>query len=195
MKLIVGLGNLEAKYDGTRHNVGFDVVNALARDHQATWSNSKMSAHVTTIQPASGEKIVLAKPTTLMNRSGFAVVQLLMFFNELVPERDLLVVCDDFNLDLGWLRMRAKGSHGGQNGLRNIIQQLGMDDFQRLRLGIGPVPQYTDPAYFVLAKFKASEQKDVDDMVLRATMAALTWNVDGVDKAQQRFNGGPNDAK
>lgn len=190
VKLVVGLGNLEPRYLGTRHNIGFDVVDAIADEHTASFAAAtKLKAHVCTVTPTDGDRLVLAKPTTLMNRSGFAITALIAYYNIDVAAGDLLVICDDFTIDLGMLRMRPKGSHGGQNGLRHIIEQLGHSDFARLRCGIGPVPTHADPADFVLSPFKATEKPTVVDMLERAQMAVLTWNTDGVEAAQQRYNG------
>ncbi|MGE3854581.1 MAG: aminoacyl-tRNA hydrolase [Planctomycetota bacterium] len=187
VKLVVGLGNLEKQYEGTRHNIGFEVVDKLARDLQGEWSGSKLSAMTCAVRPKDGDRLILAKPTTLMNRSGFAVTQLLEYYK--VEVADLLVICDDFNIGSGMLRLRGKGSHGGQNGLRHIIEQLGTEEYARLRLGIGPVPPHPNPARIVLNKFKPAERPEIDDMVERAMFCVFTWNTDGVDAAQQRWNG------
>ncbi len=188
MKLIVGLGNLEPRYVGTRHNIGFMAVDALAAEHGATFTGSKHQAHTCTVHPQSGPKLVLAKPTTLMNRSGHAVRKLVDFYR-VDPESDLLVICDDFSLDLGHLRLRPKGSHGGQNGLRHIIEMLGSDQWARLRCGIGPVPPSTSPSSFVLDKFRSGEKKEVEDMVERTVMCVLTYASEGLEAAQARYNG------
>jgi PTH1 family peptidyl-tRNA hydrolase len=136
---------------------------------------------------AGGDRVVLAKPTTLMNRSGQAVVRIRDFYK--AEPVQMLVICDDFNLDLGTLRLRGKGSHGGQNGLRDIIAKIGTEEFPRLRCGIGPVFENQDVVKYVLEPFRRVERRDVDDMVERACMAALTWVDDGEEAAQQRFNG------
>lgn len=186
MKLIVGLGNLEKKFDTTRHNIGFELVDTLASAYSAEWSSTKLRSVVCTIQPENSGKIILAKPNTYMNNSGFAVTALLDYYK--LSVEDLVVACDDFNIDLGTIRLRANGSHGGQNGLRHIIEQLGHDKFARLRLGIGPVPKYVDPINFVLAKFNIDEQEIMTEMIQRAMTSVLSWAKYGVEHAQ-RYNG------
>lgn len=188
MKLVVGLGNLEPRYEGTRHNIGFMVVDALAAEHGGGFAGSKHQAKICIIHPSKSPKLVLAKPTTLMNRSGQAVRKLVDFYR-IAPEKDLLVICDDFALDLGHLRLRGKGSHGGQNGLRDIITTLGSEQWARLRCGIGPVPPKTATPSFVLSPFKSGEKREVEEMVERATMCVLTWSEEGLETAQARYNG------
>jgi peptidyl-tRNA hydrolase, PTH1 family len=186
MKVIVGLGNPGAKYAGTRHNVGFEVVDYLAAAPGCTPFREKYEAFVAELKEGD-ETILLIKPLTFMNLSGRAVRAVLDFYK--LPLEQVLVICDDFNLPLGKLRIRAKGSHGGQNGLRNIQEQLGTDGYTRLRIGVGQ-PGPGDAVDHVLSKFKPGERKAVEDAIAIATQAALTWIRQGAETAMNRFNGG-----
>lgn len=184
MKLIVGLGNAGPKYAGTRHNAGFDVVDRLALRHKIDVSAEKFHAWFGQ-GDVRGERILLLKPTTLMNRSGRAVVAAGRFYK--LEYSDLLVVVDDFALPLGRLRMRASGSAGGHNGLQNIIDEAGSQDWSRLRIGIGEAPG--DAAGFVLSKFSKSERSLMELVVDKAADAVECWIKDGAELAMTRFNG------
>jgi PTH1 family peptidyl-tRNA hydrolase len=185
MKLIIGLGNPGPKYAGTRHNVGFDVVDYLAAAPGCSPFRERFEALVAELKEGD-ETVLLVKPLTFMNLSGRAVRAIADFYK--VPVEGLLVVCDDIALPLGKLRMRLKGSHGGQNGLRNIQEQLGTDGYTRLRLGVG-APTF-DAADHVLSKFKPGERAAVDDAIATAAQAALVWVRQGAEAAMNRFNGG-----
>ena len=185
MKLIVGLGNPGPKYAGTRHNVGFDAIDYLAAAPGCTPFREKFEALVAEMKEGD-ETVLLVKPLTFMNLSGRAVRAVADFYK--VPVENLLVVCDDLNLPLGKLRIRTKGSHGGQNGLRNIQEQLGTDGYARLRLGVGE-PAF-DAVDHVLSKFKPGERAAVADAIAVAAQAALTWVRRGTEAAMNAFNGG-----
>jgi len=185
MKLIVGLGNPGPKYAGTRHNVGFDVIDYLAAAPGCTPFREKFEALVAEVKEGD-ETVLLVKPLTFMNLSGRAVRAIADFYK--VPVEGLLVVCDDLNLPLGKLRIRMKGSHGGQNGLRNIQEQLGTDAYTRLRLGVGQ-PAF-DAVDHVLSKFKPGERATVEEAIATAAQAALLWARRGVETAMNQFNGG-----
>lgn len=187
MKLIVGLGNPGAKYTGTRHNVGFEVVDYLAAGPGCSAFREKFEAFVSEFKEGD-ENVLLMKPLTFMNLSGRAVRAAADFY-KLTPEQ-VLVVCDDFNLPLGKLRVRVKGSHGGQNGLRNIQEQLGTDAYPRLRIGVGE-PSVGDAVDHVLSKFKPGERSAIEDAVATAAQAALVWVRQGAEACMNRFNGGP----
>jgi peptidyl-tRNA hydrolase, PTH1 family len=190
MKVIVGLGNPGPKYAGTRHNVGFDVIDYLAAAPGTTPFREKFEAFVAEMKEGD-ETVLLVKPLTFMNLSGRAVRAIADFYK--VPVESLLVVCDDFNLPLGKLRVRTKGSHGGQNGLRNIQEQLGTDAYTRLRIGVG-APTF-DAVDHVLTKFKPGERGAVEDAIANAAQAALTWVRQGAEAAMNKFNGGDEKAK
>ena len=185
MKLIVGLGNPGPKYAGTRHNVGFDAVDYLAAAPGCTPFREKFEALVAEMKEGD-ETVLLVKPLTFMNLSGRAVRAVADFYK--VPVENLLVVCDDLNLPLGKLRMRTKGSHGGQNGLRNIQEQLGTDAYARLRLGVGE-PAF-DAVDHVLSKFKPGEKAAVNDAIASAATAAMIWLRQGIGPCMNAANGG-----
>src|SRR5688572_21713493 len=185
MKVIVGLGNPGPKYTGTRHNVGFDVIDYLAAAPGVAAFRERFEAFVAEAKEGD-ETVLLIKPLTFMNLSGRAVRAALDFYKLTVEQ--VLVVCDDFNLPLGKLRLRARGSHGGQNGLRNIQEQLGTDAYARLRIGVGE-PVVGDAVDHVLSKFKPGERKAIEEAVATAAQAALLWLRQGTEAAMNRFNG------
>jgi len=191
MKLVVGLGNPGPKYAGTRHNVGFEVVDYLARSPACSPFREKFEAFVAEWKEGE-ETVLLVKPLTFMNLSGRSVRAILDFYK--LPVEQLLVVCDDFNLPLGKLRVRAKGSHGGQNGLRNIQEQLGTDAYARLRIGVGQ-PSPGDAVDFVLSKFKPGERAATEEAVANAAQAVIVWVRSGIEACMNRFNGGTDPQK
>jgi PTH1 family peptidyl-tRNA hydrolase len=193
MKVIVGLGNPGPKYRGTRHNVGFDVVDYLAKGPGASAFRTRFAAQVAELSEG-GQQILLVKPETFMNLSGRSVRELVDFYKLLLS--DVLIVCDDINLPLGKLRVRARGTHGGHNGLRNIQEQLGTTEYSRLRIGVdAPGLKYDDATIdHVLGRFKPGERNVIEESVHKAAMAALLWAQEGVDKCMARTNG-PDDTE
>jgi PTH1 family peptidyl-tRNA hydrolase len=185
MKLIVGLGNPGTRYTGTRHNIGFEVIAELARRHAAGPPREKFQAELAEAAIA-GEKTLLMCPLTFMNLSGQAVQPARDFYK--IENDDLLVVCDDFALPLGKLRMRAQGSAGGQKGLDDIIRRLGTDEVPRLRIGIGPLPESWEAANFVLGKFSKEDAAGATEMVKRSADAVASWIRDGLAKAMNQYN-------
>jgi len=185
MKIVVGLGNPGRQYAGTRHNVGFDVIDYLAKGPAVGPFRSAFQAEVAEFTEG-GEKVLLVKPQTFMNLSGRSVRALLDFY-KLTPA-DLLAVCDDYNLPLGKLRVRAKGSHGGQNGLRNIQEQLGTDEYPRLRMGIGQ-PAPGEAVDFVLTRFKPGERAVAEEAIANAANGVLLWVRQGLAACMNRVNG------
>jgi len=186
MKVIVGLGNPGTKYAGTRHNVGFEVIDYLAAAPTCGPFRSKFQALVAETKEGD-EQVLLVKPETFMNLSGRSVRQIVDFYKLTVPT-DLLIVSDDFNLPLGKLRARAKGSHGGQNGLRDIQQQLGTDEFPRLRIGVGQ-PEPGDAVDYVLTRFKPAERKVVEDAIALAAKGVLVFVKSGIEACMNAANG------
>ena len=184
MKLIVGLGNPDLKHAGTRHNIGFDVIDHLAGS--ASFASGKGNYRYAKIN-ASGGPLILVKPMTYMNLSGHAVVAAMNFWK--IERDDLLVICDDVNIPLGTVRMRAKGSAGGQNGLKHIIQSLGSEEFARLRVGVGVEPAPMSLSSFVLSKFSADERKIIDKVIAVCADAVLDFASLGVERAMTKFNG------
>ena len=192
MKLVAGLGNVpQTQYRGTRHNVGFEVVELLARRHgvafetgparalQARWRASAPLALM-------NDDVLLVKPLTLMNLSGEAVGALQRYYK--VALHEVLIVCDDVNLPLGRLRARATGSEGGHNGLRSIAEQLGTIDYARLRIGVGRGDLRRDLADHVLARFEPDEVPGMTDAVARAADAIETWVADGLARVMNTYN-------
>ncbi len=179
--LVVGLGNPGPRYAETRHNLGFWVMDRIARAEGLAW---KQQGRAFTARWGSGW---LMKPTTFMNASGEAVAPFVRYY-KIAPER-LLVVHDDLDLPLGRLRLRRGGSAGGQKGVRSIIEQLGTDAFDRLRLGIGRPPAGWDAAAWVLSKFTPEERPLAERVAEAAAEAVRVWRDEGIEAAQQRFNG------
>ena len=185
MKIIVGLGNPGPKYAGTRHNVGFEAIDSLAK--APGYSAFRERFEALAMEGKEGdETVLLLKPLTFMNLSGRSVRAALDFYK--LPPDAVLVICDDFNLPLGKLRVRAKGSHGGQNGLRNIQDQLGTDAYARLRIGVGQ-PGPGDAVDHVLSRFKAGERAAVDEAIETAAQAAIVWVRRGPEACANAFNG------
>ena len=183
MKLIVGLGNPGRKYAGTRHNVGFDVVDTLAARHGVEWEAAPAEALIAKWRSAG---VLIVKPLTFVNLSGFAVGDLLRYFKVELP--DLLVVVDEAQLELGRLRTRGSGSAGGHNGLKSLIEQLGTEEFARLRLGVGRGDARRDLADHVLATFDKDEQPIVAEAIARAADAAEVFVSEGLGPMMNRFN-------
>ena len=188
MKVVVGLGNPGPRYESTRHNVGFRVLAELARRWSAERPKRKFDAEIAEAQFA-GEKVLLVAPQTYMNLSGRAVQPLLAFYS--LEPADLLVLCDDMNLETGRLRLRGSGSAGGQKGLADIIQRLGTEQFSRLRIGIGRPPGQMDATDYVLGKFRSDEQEPIEHAIVTAGDAVEVWIKDGLAAAMNRFNAGP----
>ena len=185
MKLIVGLGNVGRKYEQTRHNVGFEVLDRLAKRFGDGVTRDKFDGRVMEAAIAA-ERVLLLWPHTLMNRSGQSVQPAVAFYK--LEMADLLVVCDDFNLPLGTLRFRGLGSSGGNNGLEDVIRRLGTEAFGRLRIGIGPVPENWDAADFVLGRFQAADRKEIDAAIDRAADGAECWVTGGISESMNRYN-------
>jgi PTH1 family peptidyl-tRNA hydrolase len=185
VKLIAGLGNPGDRYRGTRHNVGFDVVDELTRRHGLAFEMAPANALQAKWRRA-GDVVMVIKPLTLMNLSGEAVGSLTRYYKVAVP--DVLVVCDDVNLPLGRLRARSSGSEGGHNGLRSIAQHLGTTEYARLRVGVGRGDVRRDLADHVLARFEPEERSGMDDAITRAANAVELWISEGLARVMNTFN-------
>ena len=184
MKVIVGLGNPGSQYRGTRHNIGFEVVDELARRAPARFESAPVDALIGKWRPKDA---LLAKPMTFMNASGEAVGGLLRYFK--IEPADALIIVDEIQLPLAKLRARARGSAGGHNGLKSLIEHLG-EDFARLRIGVGRGDARRDLADHVLAKFAKDEAADVGRMIGRAADAAEMFIASGIEAVMNAFNGG-----
>jgi PTH1 family peptidyl-tRNA hydrolase len=185
IKLVAGLGNPGSKYQGTRHNIGFELVDRLAQGGTQASFSRKFEGQQAEIE-IDYRRVLLLKPETFMNLSGRSVGQAVRFYK--LPVTDILVVCDDLSLPVGKLRLRSGGSDGGQKGLRDIAAQLGTDQFPRLRIGIGD-NEGIDAADYVLSRFKGSERNAIDDALILASQAVAVWVTQGIDAAMNRFNG------
>ena len=185
--MIVGLGNPGSQYEKTRHNVGFRVIDMIAGKLRTKVDRLKMKA-LTRQVDCSGQKILLVQPQTFMNLSGAAVSALASFY-KIKPEH-ILVIFDDISLPVGKIRIRKDGSAGGHNGIKSIIQSLGTDQFPRVKVGVGakPHPDY-DLADWVLSKFSAQEEKNLQPALENAAEAALLVLEQGVEKAASTYNG------
>ncbi len=186
MFLIVGLGNPTEKYEKTRHNVGFDVIDALAGryDIRVTAKKSRALCGSGMIE---GQKVLLAKPQTFMNLSGDSVSRLLQFY-KLDPAKELIVVFDDISLSPGNIRVRRSGSAGGHNGVKDIIAKTGSDQFARVRVGVGEKPEGSDLANYVLGHFSAGERVLVEEAI-RDAEGAIELMVSGkIDEAMNQYN-------
>jgi len=183
--LVFGLGNPGPEYESTRHNAGYLAIDELSRYCRIPLNGTSRHAIYGRGRWKAAEAI-LVKPMRYMNRSGWAVEELLQKFG--YPPQSALVLCDDVNLQLGQVRLRTGGSAGGQKGLKSIIERLGTQEFPRLRLGIGPAPERTPLEDFVLDDFLASERQIVEPMILRARDAVLCVMEEGIKAAMGRYN-------
>jgi len=185
MKLIVGLGNPESVHIGTRHNVGFSAVEQIAGSYSKGFSKGKGKYLGAKISHRR-ETVIIIKPMTYMNLSGHAVVAVMNFHK--IIRSEILVLCDDLNLPLGTIRLRSKGSAGGQNGLKHIIECLGSDEFARLRIGIRPNEVLNSFSSFVLGKFSEDERNVIDKVLPVCCDAALDFTINGIDHAMNNYN-------
>ena len=185
MKLVAGLGNPGSKYRGTRHNVGFEVIDLLVTRKGLALETAPAEALQGRWRREDGD-VLLVKPLTFMNISGVAVSTLMRFYK--IEVADVLVVCDDVNLPLGRLRIRSSGSEGGHNGLRSIAEHLGTIDYPRLRVGVGRGDMRRDLADHVLAKFEPEEASGIEEAIARGADAVETWLQDGLTKAMNLYN-------
>ncbi len=184
-RLIVGLGNPGAEYADTRHNIGFVVADTLADRCRISFDTHKHSA-VFGQGSWRSRPLVVAKPTTFMNRSGTAVIPLMRFYG--LSPADILVIVDDIHLAPGDIRLRAGGGSGGHNGIEDITERAGTNAFPRLRMGIGKEFGRGGQSDYVLSPFDGEESVLVEDVVSRAVDAALTFVTDGIETAMNRFN-------
>ena len=192
LSLIVGLGNPGSEYADHRHNIGFQILQALAGMHGLSFTRKKKAKARVAEGQVRGRPALLVKPQTFMNLSGKSVRRLSHDYK--IPPDRILVICDDLDLPLGRLRIRPKGGSGGQKGLRSIIDSLGSQDFARLRVGIGRPPGNVDPADYVLLPFADEETALLAETVSRAVEAVESWLADGIVAAMDRFNRTPSSA-
>ncbi len=186
MYIIAGLGNPTAQYQGTRHNVGFDVIDKLADRYNISVEGRKSRAFVGK-GIIEGQKILLVKPQTFMNLSGESIRGLVDYY-KIDPETELLVIYDDISLDVGQLRIRKKGSAGGHNGIKNIIAQLDTQVFSRIKVGVGEKPKGYDLADYVLGHFSKAEREMMEEGYDNAIEAIKLFLQDDIDQAMNLYN-------
>jgi PTH1 family peptidyl-tRNA hydrolase len=186
MYIIAGLGNPTSQYEGTRHNVGFDVIDALADQYNISVDGKKSRAYVGK-GVIAGQKVLLVKPQTYMNLSGESIRGLVDYY-KIDPETELLVIYDDVSLDVGRLRIRKKGSAGGHNGIKNIIAHLGTDVFPRIKVGVGEKPKNYDLADYVLGHFSKGERELMQEGYQSAAKAVELILTGEIDAAMNEYN-------
>lgn len=185
MYIIVGLGNPEAKYDNTRHNIGFKTIDYIAEKYNISMDFVKHKA-VCGKGIIDGNKVIIAKPITYMNLSGESIRQLVDYYK--IDEDELIIIYDDIDLNVGAIRLRRKGSAGGHNGIKSIISHLGSEQFSRIKIGVGSKPKGWDLADYVLGKFKDEEKEDVDKAVKSASDACVAIMNNDMTYAMNEFN-------
>lgn len=192
MYLIVGLGNPGRQYEGTRHNMGFDTIDYLVEKHRIGQSGVKFNAMYGK-GVIGGEKVILMKPLSYMNLSGGPVQEMASYF-KIDPEREMIVIYDDIDLDPGQLRIRARGSAGGHNGIKDLINKLGTQKFLRIKVGVGAKPRGWDLADYVLSRFSTGDRKIVDEAICKAGDAVEKILEEGADAAMNIYNKKPEPA-
>ena len=185
MYLIAGLGNPSKTYEGTRHNVGFSMIDALADAFQIDVTTKKHKAIVGR-GVIEGMKVILAKPQTYMNLSGESIREIVDFYK--IDPENMIIIYDDISLDVGRLRIRKKGSAGGHNGIKNIIAHLGTDVFPRIKVGVGEKPQGWDLADYVLSKYSKEEQQALREASDNVIGAVKLMVMDNIDAAMNQYN-------
>lgn len=185
MKLIVGLGNPTKEYEGTRHNIGFMAIDALAEEYGIRVDTLKHKAMIGKGM-IEGQKVILAKPVTYMNLSGEAVREITDYYK--IPAEDVIVIFDDISLDVGMIRIRRKGSAGGHNGIKSIISHLGTMDFPRIKVGIGAKREGQDLADYVLGRFSKADRETLQEALkdVKKAVALMAW--DEITEAMNAFN-------
>ncbi|WP_413376999.1 aminoacyl-tRNA hydrolase [Alkalihalobacillus sp. 1P02AB] len=185
MKLIVGLGNPGEKYAGTRHNIGFDIIDSCAKTLGIELNQAKFKGIYGT-GVVNGEKVYLLKPLTYMNLSGESVRPLMDYFQ--IPLEDLVVIYDDLDLPAGKIRLRKKGSAGGHNGIKSLIQHLGTQEFNRIRVGVDR-PKNGEPiVQYVLGKYHPDERQAIAESIEQATKAVEAWTSASFLEVMNKFN-------
>ena len=185
MKMIVGLGNPGKKYEKTKHNVGFMVVDELAKEYQATFQKNPFEAEVATFF-IDGEKIILVKPQTYMNLSGESIIQFKKFYK--ISNKNIIVIYDDIDLKIGDIRLKAKGGAGTHNGMKSVVQNLNTEDFIRVRVGIGSPENKEDMINYVIGPIPKREKEILEGSIEKAAESVIEILKSGIDVAMNRFN-------
>lgn len=186
MYVIVGLGNPTKEYENTRHNVGFMCLDSLASAHDIKIIEHKHKALIGKGY-IEGQKVILAKPLTYMNNSGESVREIIDYY-KVDSENELLIIYDDIDLDVGRLRIRSKGSAGGHNGIKSIINHLGTTNFNRIRVGVGAKPEGGDLVNHVLGHFSGDDKKEIEIARKTVADAVKEYLTDGIDSAMNKYN-------
>lgn len=186
MFIIAGLGNPSKEYENTRHNIGFEVLDALAAEYGISINNAKYKA-LYGMGSIEGQKVLLLKPQTFMNLSGESV-RAVMDFYKIDPDEELIVICDDIYLNAGQLRIRKKGSAGGHNGLKNIIAHTGSEGFSRIKVGVGEKPEKWDLKDWVLGRYDTEDRKRMDEAIKDAVKAIALMVSGDTDRAMNLYN-------
>ncbi len=192
MYLIAGLGNPSKTYEGTRHNIGFTMIDAIGEKYDIDVTTKKHKAFVGR-GIIDGMRVILAKPQTYMNLSGESVREIADFY-KIEPE-NIIIIYDDISLDVGQLRIRKKGSAGGHNGIKNIIAHLGTQEFPRIKVGIGNKPEGWDLADYVLSKYSKAEQEALEEAADGVIGAVKLMLMDDIEAAMNRYNAKKRDAR
>lgn len=185
MYLIVGLGNPEEKYSNTRHNMGFDVINKLSKEHDIKVSKSKFDAFYG-MGEINGKKVILVKPQTYMNLSGESIIKFKKFYK--ISNKNIIVIYDDIDLKLGDIRLKAKGSAGSHNGMKSVVENLNTEDFIRIRVGIGSPENKDDMINYVIGQIPKREREILDKSILKAKDSVIEILQNGIDIAMNKFN-------
>lgn len=183
--IVVGLGNPDRKYENTRHNTGFIGIDALAEKYGVAIDRLKYKSYCAAVEIGDA-KVLLMKPQTYMNNSGEAVVEAMNFYK--IPPENVIIIFDDISLDVGLMRVKRKGSDGGQKGMRSIIYLSGKDTFPRVKIGIGHKPEKWDLADWVLSQFSADERKLIDEVTEKTANAVELILQGNIDKAMNLYN-------
>jgi PTH1 family peptidyl-tRNA hydrolase len=183
--IIFGLGNPGRHFREDRHNIGFMLLDQLAEDFVAAFGKVQFGTLITDVR-VDGKKVLLAKPQTFMNRSGESVQSLIRYYR--IPHPQTLIIFDDLDLPLGSIRIRPQGGSGGHNGMQSVLDHLETEDLPRMRLGIGRPPGSMDPSNYVLGPFSEEEMVDVVAVIEKAKAAALSFILEGIETAMNRYN-------
>ena len=185
MYIIIGLGNPEPEYSNTRHNMGFDVINKLAKENDISLNRTKFNAIYGT-GIIEGEKVILIKPQTFMNNSGESVIEFVNFYKE--PLENIIVIYDDMDTDVGTIRIRAKGGPGSHNGMKSMVNSLNSENFSRIRVGVGRPSGEYDRIDYVIGQIDEQERKILEKGQDEAVKAIKYWIKDGIDNTMNKYN-------
>lgn len=185
MYIIIGLGNPEPEYSNTRHNMGFDVINKLAKENDISLNRTKFNAIYGT-GIIEGEKVILIKPQTFMNNSGESVIEFVNFYKE--PLENVMIIYDDMDTDVGTIRIRAKGGPGSHNGMKSMVSSLNSENFSRIRVGIGRPSGEYDRIDYVIGQIAEEEKKILEQGQNEAVEAIKYWIKNGIDNTMNKYN-------